>query len=236
MLAIHGYRGSGGQMERYSGFSQLADADGFLVVYPSSAGRFWNSDGVRTLPDAVDFLRTLIGQLNRTQCLNPRRVFLAGVSNGGGMVALAACRLSALVDGIASVAGGYDGQPACRAKQPVSVLEIHGTVDPVAPYFGALGRPTTDGLPPFVNAWIGRDSCASVPQVRWIAPRARQFDWTSCAAGVQVRHIRIISGGHQWPGAHPPDPGPPATICARCDIWRFFSRLPAGDRARAARR
>lgn len=230
VLVLHGYRGSGPRMERYSGFSALADRYGFVVAYPSSAGSFWNSLAKRRLPDDLRFLSGLISGLGRDLCVDPLRVYAAGVSNGGGMAALAACRLSDRIDALASVAGGYDGQPPCRPGRPVSVLEIHGTADPVVPYFGLGGRPTRDGLPPFVEGWRARDRCQGPPLVRRLAVRTSDLRWTRCASGVAVEHIRIAGGRHQWPGAQPPDPGPPATICASCVIWRFFSALPAGPR------
>ena len=54
--------------------------------------------------------------------------------------------------------------------------------------------------------------------------------------GVRVEHIRISGGRHQWPGATPPDPGPPSTFCGACTIWRFFSRLGARVARWATRR
>lgn len=231
VLALHGFGGSGAQMERYSGFSRVADRYGFLVAYPSSEGLSWNSTGSAELPDDVQFIGKLITYLGQTTCMDPDRVFATGVSNGGGMVALAGCELSAQIAAVAPLAGGYDGQPACRPARPLSVLEIHGTADPVAPYFGRRGRRTANGLPPYVNGWVQRDGCAPSPTVRRLAPRTTSYRWRGCASGVSVEHIRIRGGRHQWPGATPPDPGPPATICAACTIWSFLSGLRTGARA-----
>lgn len=231
VLALHGAGGSGPQMERYSGFSRVADGGGFVVVYPSSEGSSWNSTGAANLPDDVRFLGTLITDLEQSMCIDPERVFATGVSNGGGMVAIAGCELSEQIDAIAPVAGGYQGQPACRPSHPLSVLEIHGTADPVVPYFGRHGRRTSDRLPPYVNGWVRRDGCSSTAAVSRLAPRTTWYRWGGCASRVRVQHIKIQGGRHQWPGATPPDPGPRATICAECTIWRFFSRLPSGTRS-----
>ncbi|MHB8657534.1 MAG: CE1 family esterase [Solirubrobacteraceae bacterium] len=226
LLALHGYGGSGGQMERYSGLSVIAGRYRFLVAYPSSAGLYWNSNAVRRLPDDVAFLGQLIASLSHSQCIDPRRVFVTGVSNGGGMAALAGCRLSAQVAAIAPVAGGYDGQPPCRPAHPVSLLEIHGTADQVVGYFGGGGRPTSDGLPRFVNGWVARDGCPGSPRVTRIGVLTTAFRWWGCLGGTTVEHLRIDAGRHQWPGATPPDPGPPATISAAATIGRFLATLP----------
>jgi polyhydroxybutyrate depolymerase len=233
LLALHGYRGSGPQMEHYSGLSRIADRAGFIVAYPSSEGTYWNSTAAKGLPDDVRFLSRSVAYLKHRFCLDPGRVFATGVSNGGGMVALAACRLSAQIDAIASVAGGYDEQPPCHPARPVSVLEIHGTADQVVNYFGRSGRRTRDGLPPFVNGWVRRDRCSGAPRAHRIATRTTRFLWSDCAGGVTVEHIRVSGGRHQWPGATPPDPGP-NTICASCVVWSFFSHLRSGSRRFAA--
>src|SRR5579884_1139216 len=160
LIALHGWGGSGPRMETYSGFSKLADRHGFLAAYPSSSGTHWNYKAIRGGPDDVGFLRSLILYLRQRACADPQRVFAAGVSNGGGMVALAGCRLASLIAAIAPVAGDYAGQPACTPSRPLSVLEIHGTADPEAPYFGRGGHRTRDGVPPFVNGWVVRDGCS----------------------------------------------------------------------------
>ena len=139
------------------------------------------------------------------------------------MVALLGCDLSGELTAIATVAGGYAKQPPCHPARPLSVLEIHGTADQVVPYYGPRRRPTSDGLPPFVNGWAARDRCTPRPSSKAIATRTTLFTFSGCADGAVVEHIRIAGGRHQWPGANPPDPGPPATICASCTVWRFFA-------------
>jgi polyhydroxybutyrate depolymerase len=192
VIALHGVGGSGPKMERYSGLSGVADRHRFIVAYPSSAGPSWNSTAASGLPDDVRFIGRLIGAVRSRQCVDPARVYLAGVSNGGGMAALAGCALAGQVAGIASVAGGYDGQPACHPARPLSVLEVHGTADPVVrTSAGRNGRPVT-----------------------------------VC----RVEHVRVLRGRHQWPGATPPDPGPPSTFCAACELWRFFAGIGGGAR------
>jgi poly(3-hydroxybutyrate) depolymerase len=145
------------------------------------------------------------------------------------MAALAGCRLSAQISGFASVAGGYDGQPPCRLRRPESVLEIHGTDDQIAPYFGATRRVTRSGLPPFVDGWVRRDRCRGSAKISHAAPRTTVFSWSSCVGEARVEHIRIAHGRHAWPGATPPDPGPASTICGACAVWGFFASLrPSG--------
>jgi polyhydroxybutyrate depolymerase len=235
VLALHGYGGSGPRMEPYSGFSAVADRYGLLVAYPSSEGLSWNSTAARGHPDDVRFLARLIDLLSATMCVDSRRVYATGVSNGGSMVALAACALSSRIAAVAPLAGDYTRQPPCRPARPVSVLEIHGTADQIVPYFGRGTRRTADGMPPVVNQWVRLDRCPPRPRSGMLAPRARWFAWSGCAGAVRVEHVRISGGRHQWPGATPPDPGPPSTFCGVCTIWKFFSAVGAGPRMWGAR-
>ncbi|HWF72485.1 MAG TPA: PHB depolymerase family esterase [Solirubrobacteraceae bacterium] len=226
LLALHGAYGNGPGMQSYSGFSTLADSDDFIVAYPSSDGNFWNIGAAAGQPDDVAFISALITTLESTLCIDTSRVFAAGVSNGAGMVALLACDLSTQLDGIAAVAGDYSHLPRCHLKRPVPLLEIHGTADQIAAYYGSKrAHATADGLPPFVNQWATRDGCTGTPTTRRIATRATLVKWASCSRGTTVEHIRITGGKHQWPGATPPDPGPPATISASSTIWSYFSQI-----------
>jgi polyhydroxybutyrate depolymerase len=226
LLAFHGAGGNGGAMERYSGFSHQADLHRFIAAYPNAAGPTWNITAARDQADDVTFVNDVIQTLEQGMCIDPHRIYAAGISNGGGMVALLGCALSGELAAIAPVSGIYDGQPSCRLKHPVSVLEIHGTADQIAPYFGTQTRASGGGLPPYVKSWVHRDGCSTNARAQGIAARTTEYRWLGCADDTVVEHVRILGGAHQWPGALPPDPGPPSTICGACTIWSFFSSLP----------
>jgi polyhydroxybutyrate depolymerase len=233
VLALHGAGGSGSKMETYSGFSGLADQHRFLVAYPNAAGPTWNSAADPAKSHDVAFISDLIAHLRQTLCIDSRRIYATGVSNGGGMVAVLGCALSTQLAAIAPVAGNYDVDPPCHAKRPVSVLEIHGTGDRIAPYANAGRSPGPNVMPPFVLGWVRRDGCGSRSAERKFATRTFLYVWGRCKQDVTVVHVRITGGTHQWPGAKPPDPGPPSTFCAACVIWSFFSEVSLGTAARS---
>jgi polyhydroxybutyrate depolymerase len=225
VVALHGAGSSGPRMESYSGLSRQADQHRFAVVYPNAASPVWNVGESPSGADDVGFVSSVISAVEQSVCVDGGRVYATGVSNGAGMAALLGCELSTRLTAIAPVEGDYDAQPPCRPDDHVSVLEIHGTADRIAPYFGHAGSAASSGVPPFVRAWVHRDGCATTAAMRVIASRTTLYTWPRCD-GATVEHIRIQGGAHQWPGATPPDPGPPATICAACAIWRFFSSVP----------
>jgi len=93
VVVLHGAFSSGGQTEIETGFSDLADIERFLVVYPEGIGIFgllqhWNAghccakaadDGV----DDVGFLAEVIATVRRKLSVDPGRTYMAGMSNGG---------------------------------------------------------------------------------------------------------------------------------------------------------
>jgi polyhydroxybutyrate depolymerase len=136
VIAFHGAGGNGPGFERESRLSRRADRSGFDVVYPDAFGSrpFWNMSGhVPGKPDDVAFTRDLITRVEGAACVDDRRVYATGVSNGGGMAARVGCELSSRIAAIAPVAGGYSLLDACRPQHRVSVLELHGTADKVVP-------------------------------------------------------------------------------------------------------
>jgi len=78
-----------------SGMSAKADEENFMAVYPSGTGRLdkmptWNSGNccayaMENHLDDVAFLRALIEKLDRDKSADSKRVFVAGISNGGMM-------------------------------------------------------------------------------------------------------------------------------------------------------
>ncbi len=230
ILAFHGAGGNGPAMQPYSRLSRAAP--GMIVAYPTAdrSRRRWTLAGDPDgFPDDLGFVRTLLRTLERRLCVDPKRVYATGVSNGGGFAARLACRLGDRIAAIAAVAGRYDNGP-CSPPRLISVLEIHGTADEVVPYHG---RPPdyAAAVRPWVEAWARRDGCARSPVRRVIARKSVRFDWTPCAArGVQVAHIVAVGGTHAWPGANPPDPGPPSRFSAAVQVVRFFTGRRLGPR------
>jgi polyhydroxybutyrate depolymerase len=221
LLAFHGAGGDGRFMAEYSGLSALADKEHFAVVYPTAGGRrhFWTLNSRDpTKPADVAFISSLLDDLPHRACVDMRRVYATGVSNGGGFTARLGCELSWRLAAIAPVAGGYRSLDACDAAQPVSVLEIHGTADTVVPYDGK--PPDFAGsVPRFLEGWAARDDCTVDVAPVFVAPRTERFDWRSCANGTEVLHYRLSGVGHTWPGSRDSSTAP---IAAGRTIWRFF--------------
>jgi polyhydroxybutyrate depolymerase len=220
MLVLPGANMTGADMARYTGYSRLADLKGFLVAYPTASGArpFWNVSTTQTdKPDDVAYLRKVIEALTGdTGCADPERVGATGVSNGGGMTALLACRAADLLAAAAPVAGGYSTLPDCEPARPLPVLEIHGLRDEVVPYAGTKAS-HAGAVGPYVDEWRARDNCPGAPRTSGPAPDVLEQRWT-CAQGRVVAHDRVIDAEHGWPGRNSLMP-----FSSTLRTWRFFS-------------
>jgi polyhydroxybutyrate depolymerase len=227
VLALHGAGETGGQFARDTGFSRLADRERFLVAYPSATGphAFWNMSGqVAGAANDVEALERSLDQLERTACIDRARVFVTGVSNGGGMAARLACELSERLAGVAAVAGGYRALPPCRPERPLPVLEIHGTGDQVVPYNGK--PPDYRGsVARWLAMWRRIDGCHGRASRIVPATGVTELAWRACADGTRVEHVRLDGAAHGWPGGSRTQP-PPAPFAATWRTWEFFRSLP----------
>lgn len=250
LLMLHGGGGTGRQMERLAGFSQLADRAGSIAVYPDGVGRSWN-DGrgdphitaQRERIDDVAFIAALIGALSQRYRIDSRRVYVTGISNGGFMAQLLAARLSSRVVAIAPVAAGMGPSVAAslHPEQPVSVLVMNGTADPLVPYGGgpvARDRGATIPTSEIVSKWAAVNRCAGNPTTVSLpdgnsadGSRVKVTTYSACAQRTEVVLYTIEGGGHTWPGGAQYLParliGPVnRDIDATEVIWRFFASHP----------
>ncbi len=228
LLALHGLGADGPTMARYTGLSTLADHDAFIVAYPSAERGQWHLYGsqVRAERD-VDFLRATVDRLSSGLCVDRRRRFVAGVSNGAGEAARLACEMGDRLAGIATVAGDYRRLPPCHPPRPESVLEIHGARDPVVPYEGR-GPAHAGSVPKFLRMWRDIDGCREPGLHHRVDAYTERSTWT-CAGHTSVSQLKIANLGHAWPCAYPPPGRVPGPGSAAYALWSFFSsRGPRG--------
>lgn len=247
VVALHGGGGTGRQMERFGGFDELAEAEGFLVAYPDGLNRNWNDGRVGEAIDedrkGIDdgaFIAAMIDEIAARHAVDPKRVFATGISNGGFMSHTLGNRFPGRFAAIAPVIGGIS--PAVRdgfGAGAVAVLIIQGTEDPLVPYAGGVVAKNRGELIDTVEAaklWAARNGCttdsgdADMPDTDpddGCRPTRRV--WSGGEAPVELR--TIFGMGHTWPGGSQYLPaawiGP---VCgdfdATKDVWEFFKANP----------
>lgn len=221
LLTFHGAGGTGPGMAASSGLLRVADRAGFIAVFPTATAprRVWSAYTRSTPPD-VAFVTALLDRLQATACVDLRRVSAAGLSVGGGFAARLACDLSRRLAGVVVVAGALAGLGTCPTGNPVSILDIHGTADPVAHYWGRNG---VGGVLAWLSRWLARDDCGPTVHTSVAARGVQRLTWAPCRGGSVVQHLIISGGRHQWPGASPPDPGPTSGVSAARAAWQFLA-------------
>lgn len=206
VLNFHGFTSDAAQQMLLSEMNGASDARGFLVVYPQGVARSWNAGaccGTAWL-DAVDdvgFVEALLDELSDELCIDPRRIYATGMSNGGFLSHRLACELSGTFAAIAPVAGVLGVEPEdCTPPRPVPVMHIHGTADPVVPYEGSL---TFASVEETVARWRQLDGCSTNSSPLVDQGDAWCVSWSDCDEGAEVVRCTIEGGGHTWPGGFP---------------------------------
>ncbi len=159
-------------------------------------------------------------------------MFLVGVSNGAMLAYVYACDHADRVTAVGSVAGSML-VASCHPSRAVSVIEVHGTEDPLVPYQGGQIAPGVAAIsndypstPALAQAWADLDGCPSPTMPPPVGP-VMTTTWVGCRNGSAVSLVSIIGGGHVWfaPGLGTAD----GSIDATQVIWQFFSGLrPSG--------
>jgi polyhydroxybutyrate depolymerase len=163
------------------------------------------------------FLDLLLERLEQELCLDTTRVFSTGLSNGGQMSSLLACRRADQIAGIVPLAGvEYAGD----CGRPVPIMAFHGTDDQVVTYGGGglnaariadlhffkgdvpPGLPVHGGVDEAMAQWAEHNGCDPEPRDDQVSAEVVRREWTGCDAST-VLYI-VEGGGHTWPGRFVP--------------------------------
>ena len=244
---FHGLGSDGAQQRIYSGMNAIANAEGFIVVYPYGvmgnlgAGciRFWNvgflEDQEPTVCeiDDVGFTAAMIDSLSAQYNIDETRVYACGMSMGGYMSHHLACSLEGRIAAIASVTGVLHESSAniCQNERPMPVLQIHGTNDLTVPYDGVEGNPFNPSVEEVVDFWAEKNCCSNEPIVEEMPDidtddgcTATRFTYTDCGSDNEVIFYRINGGAHTWPGSIIEFDVTNQDIDASQLIWEFFEQ------------
>lgn len=253
LLVLHGGGGKNRGMLRLTNrrFNELADRDGFFVVYPQGIDKSWNdgrpdriSGAHRKGIDDVGFLRALIEDLIARYPIDAKRIFVTGISNGGLMSYQLGCSLPDTIRAIAPVTAQIPAAiaPLCRSESAVSLAVFNGTEDPLVPYRGGqitvLGRPRGAVLSTeeTIRIWRRKNRCSpkavitELPDIADDGTRVTKIEYSQCKNESKVVLYRIEGGGHTWPDGRQYLPlkwvGRTSRDINGCDeIWQFFQSL-----------
>lgn len=252
VVVLHASMGSAPQAREVFGydFDLLADREGFVVAYPDGVEGHWNDARVkgpfaakRDNVNDAGFLRVLVDAFVERYGVDRTRVYAVGVSNGGSMVlrlALETPRLARAYAVVAASVPAPQNLAVVPRNEPVSILFMNGTDDPLNPWdggdvvllgvWGNRGKvlSTRAGVewfcalagldaPPEVVAVPDRDSSdgSTVERSLWSVPgKPRVALYTVKGGGHQVPHP--ASYGRRLLGRSNRD------VHTAREIWQFF--------------
>jgi polyhydroxybutyrate depolymerase len=241
VLVLHGAGGTGIGTASFTGFADLADEQGFILVFPDGFQRAWNDarPDIRTITtDDVGFIRNILDFLTENLSVDERRIYAAGYSMGGGMAFRLGCQLQDRFAAVASVAFTFPAYQldACLFSEPIPVMLVQGTNDTAyAGYTDQYGNRLMMSVDESRRYWARHNGCegdtltSSMPD---IAPddgtRIRLRANTDCENHADVVIYEVRGGGHTWPGRPldiEADIGHTSMdIDATRVIWQFFEQ------------
>ncbi|MEH2121960.1 extracellular catalytic domain type 1 short-chain-length polyhydroxyalkanoate depolymerase [Nostoc sp.] len=242
VLVFHGDDGSGRSISNVSGFNELAEQKGFIVVYPDGIDHTWSlrKKGKRKIDD-ISFVKNLINHLQQVRNIDKRRIYATGFSKGGILTQALTCQLSDQIAAFASVAGSLPMrlEQTCQPLLPVSMLMINGTNDQSVHYQGdeKTQKGALVSIPKVVNFWRDHNQCPTYAanDVAFALDNARSSDkvktysYSGCSAGSEVLGLAVVNGGHLWYGGTSNDKNinkfnKNLGLDSTQMIWNFFER------------
>jgi polyhydroxybutyrate depolymerase len=233
-------------------FHELADQDGFIIVYPAAIDKNWNdgrkdhyvSSWQKNIDD-VGFIVAIIEQLKEKYLIDTNRIFSCGMSNGGFMTSRLLCDRSDVVRAGAIITAtlSEDYVSECQAETPSAVLVINGTADPLVPYDGGYvtvfrqKRGKVISTADFIALWKEKNGCLDVVDSLEIknsvddGTYVRMKKYANCKNASTVAIYTVYGGGHCWPGGKQYlgkriIGKTNYDINATDIIWDFFKNLP----------
>jgi polyhydroxybutyrate depolymerase len=216
---------SGQQMFDITQYHEIADTEGFVVMYPdgqpASLGP-WNvgtdacPSSLGTLPlatgDDQAFIDAMLAFAADDQCIDRRHVFVTGFSMGGYFSNETGC-LRPDIAAIGPHSGGTHDLGTCPAMHKPAII-FHGTMDSLIP--STCGTQARD-------RWAERNGCGTtVDAVEVMGGRCEYSQ--DCPADGQVVLCLFDGMDHGWAGGEGAAFAFPAFESASALGWAFFKK------------
>ena len=249
VVALHGGFGTARQMEEESGLSELADRQGYIVVYPNGITLFgwlqhWNAwhccgQAMKEGIDDVGFVSRVIDQICQRLKVDRSRIYMVGYSNGGMLAHLFAAQKPEILAAVATISATIASQPSASeaevcippAKAPMPIFLLHGREDDVVPYekggvsgnWGHVYAPVKES----VAFWKKANQVDPPPQKEELmAGRILKETWRGNREGGKIVLYTLEGWKHNLPTKYHtrklPGTDPLLGFHATEHIWQFF--------------
>ena len=121
-------------MPKYTKLNETADKHHFIIAYPNAIDRSWGLRPEKVRSDLAMF-DALVAKLSKEYRIDPDRIYVLGMSNGGYFAHVVGKERSKVVAAVASHSGPLGLQTALgiNAERKFPVLIIHGDQDKIFP-------------------------------------------------------------------------------------------------------
>jgi len=203
VIFFHGYRSGGDRVIGNVGLREAVTGAGYLLVAPDGLEGTWAHVGSPSgRRDELAFLDQVRADLLARWNVDPRRLLVAGFSQGGSMVWDLACYRGGDYTAFAAIAGGFwEPLPASCDGAPVRLWHVHGWADEVVPL---EGRPIREvfrqgDIVQGFTLWRRHNGCTMPPDRRSQTVDLSCRGWTACEGG-RLR-LCLHDGGHRFEAA-----------------------------------
>jgi poly(3-hydroxybutyrate) depolymerase len=203
---IHGYTSFASEQLMRSKWDKMADKESFVLIDPEGVNKSWNAGSCcGGAADDVKYFRDVVAKATAELCIDKKRIYVSGHSNGGAMTHRLACEAADIFAAAAPVCGWMTINN-CSPVRPVPILSIRGLND------GTVKIDTADGD---INEWLANDECAKDQ----VTTSGVCKTYGSCKAGTQVMDCRP-RGDHNFFYANNPD-----NYLVPDNAWPFFKQF-----------
>ena len=204
LLDFHALSSGADYQSENSGTADVADDEGFIVAYPQGIDNAWNIGPCCTESRQVDdvaFARAVVDEISGQACVDEKRVYATGYSNGGGMSYKLACDAADQFAAVAPAAFDMIEELQCEPQRPVSVFADRGQLDFIVPYDGGRSTPPTPyrldpihflGAEGSFEKWGELNNCSGAP--RSIGNSCEAY--SDCDGGTEVVLCTSRFGSH----------------------------------------
>ena len=177
---IHGYTSFASEQLERSKWDEMADKEGFVLIAPDGVNMSWNAGNCcgGNKQDDVSFFRAMVEKTSAELCIDSKRVYVSGHSNGGAMTYRLACEAADIIAAVAPVCGGmFMAIDNCNPSRPIPVMAIRATGDSTV---------RIDSADDDVEEWLSNDQCDK----NAVTSSGVCKTYESCSAGTKVMDCR----------------------------------------------
>lgn len=241
LVMLHGGTQDADTFASATGMDELAEREGFVVVYPeqsrsANAMGYWNwfEPAHQGRRGEAALIAAVIAEVAAAHDVDRDRVFVAGFSAGAAMAAVVGAAYPDLVAGV----GVHSGLPAGAARDvgsafaamrggpyrvgatSVPTIVVHGADDPTVA--------AVNGTRAVEAALADRPGCARTVEHGTAARSWTRERWTDYDGSVRAEHWTVHGSGHAWSGGRAggsyTDPAGPEASTAMVEFFAEITR------------